>query len=200
MAMFSNPEPPMRSRHRTAPRRAALLGAALLGLGGCSGRQLTDSLGLTRDAPNEFTVTTRAPLQMPPSFDLRPPAPGVSRPQEQSERRQAEEALVPETALASGSVQTSPGQAAIVRQAGPPAPPDIRAQVNEETALDQPQRTFTEKLLFWQSPPPAGTVVDAARESQRLRQNAALGKNVDTGDTPIVQPKRKSLLGEIDPF
>jgi hypothetical protein len=191
----------MAASHSTAARRLSLLaGLAGLGLAGCTGRDVTDTLGLTRDAPNEFTVTTRAPLQMPPNFEILPPAPGVSRPQELSERRQAEEALVPETALAGNAAQMSPGQQAILRQAGPQAPPDIRAQVNQETALDQPQQTFTEKLMFWTSPPPPGIVVDPARESQRLRENAALGESPQTGDTPIVQPKRKSLLGEINPF
>ena len=182
------------------PNRPWVLALAALGLAGCSGRELTDSLGLTRDAPNEFVVTTRAPLQMPPSFDIRPPSPGAPRPQEQSERQQAEEALVPETALATGSGEPSSGQAAIVKLAGPKAPPGIRTEVNRETALDRPRRTLTDKLMFWQSPPPAGTVVDATREAQRIRENAALGQSVEAGDTPIVQPKRKSILGELDPF
>ncbi len=166
-------------------------------LAGCSGQELTNTLGLTRDAPNEFTVTTRAPLAMPTQFDLPPPEPGAARPQEQSERRKAEEALVPATALASGAGATSPGQQAILQASGPPAPPDIRAEVNAESALDKPRQTFTERLMFWQKPPPSGTVVDPAKEAQRLRENAALGHSVEAGDTPIVQPKRKTLLGDI---
>ncbi len=179
---------------------STLLALAVLGLAGCSGRELTDTLGLTRYSPNEFVVTTRAPLQMPSTFDIRPPAPGTPRPQEQSERQQAEEALVPETALASGAGGPSSGQAAIVELAGPKAPPGIRAEVNAETALDRPRETLADQLRFWQSRPPEGTLVDAARESQRLRENAALGQSVEAGDTPIVQPKRGSILGALDPF
>ncbi len=186
--------------HITSGRLARLVALGVLGLAGCSGRELTDTLGLTRDAPNEFTVTTRAPLQMPSSFEIHPPAPGVPRPQEQSERRQAEEALVPETALASGSADPSSGQAAIVKLAGPKAPAGIRTKVNEETKLDRPRQSLTDQLMFWQSPPPAGTLVDAERESRRLRENAALGQSAEAGDTPIIQPKRKSILGELDPF
>ena len=167
------------------------------GLAGCSGQELTNTLGLTRDAPNEFTVTTRAPLAMPTQFNLPPPDPGAARPQEQSERRKAEEALVPATALAAGPGATSPGQQAILQASGPAPPPDIRAEVNAESALDKPHQTFTEKLMFWQKPPPPGTIVDPAKEAQRLRENAALGHSVETGDTPIVQPKRKTLLGDI---
>ena len=59
-------------------RLAAL--AAVVALTGCSGDELTRNFGLTRDAPDEFTVTTRAPLSMPPNYQLRPPRPGASRP------------------------------------------------------------------------------------------------------------------------
>ncbi len=191
----------MGSTHFISARLPALLTLAMLGLAGCSGPELLQNLGLTRNTPNEFVVTTRAPLQMPPpSFEIRPPAPGAKRPQEQSERDLAEEALVPETALAPGSSQPSSGQAAIVKLAGPNPPSGIRAKVNQETALDRPAETLTDQLMFWRSPPPVGTVVDATRESQRLRQNAALGQSPEAGNTPTVQPKRSSFLGSLNPF
>jgi len=40
---------------------------------------------------DEFAVVTKAPLIMPPDYNLRPPRPGAARPQEQSERQQAAE-------------------------------------------------------------------------------------------------------------
>ena len=53
------------------------LAACAAAMSGCSGGdQISRSLGLVRDAPDEFTVTTRAPLAMPPSFALPPPTPG----------------------------------------------------------------------------------------------------------------------------
>ncbi len=110
---------------RNLPTVLALAGAICL-LAGC-GNDLTRTFGLTRDAPDEFTVTTRAPLSMPPNFSVRPPLPGAPRPQEQSERKQAEEALVPQTALTGAPTgQASPGQAALVQAAGPTAPANIR--------------------------------------------------------------------------
>ena len=54
--------------------------------------------------------------------------------------------------------------------------------------------SFADRLLFWQSPPPPGTPLDPVRESQRLRQNAALGQSVETGDTPIIQRRRPGLF------
>ncbi|MGD0433724.1 MAG: DUF3035 domain-containing protein, partial [Acetobacteraceae bacterium] len=103
----------------------------LVVLGGCSTSSLSRTFGLTRDAPDEFTVVTRAPLSMPPDFTLRPPQPGAARPQDQSDRSQAESALVPDQALGGPPVGVSPGQAALVRDAGGGASPDIRERVDQ---------------------------------------------------------------------
>ncbi len=178
--------------------RFALALPCLLALGACSGDELTRTFGLTRDAPDEFQVTTRAPLSMPPDLTLRPPRPGVTRPQELTQQQQAQAALVPDTALNPVSTAAqSPGQQALVSAAGRPAPPDIRNRVDSEAALDTPSRSFSDRLMFWQSPPPPGTQVDPAREAARLRQNAALGQSADAGDTPIIQRKRQGIFSSL---
>lgn len=41
-------------------------------------------VGLEPTSPDEFAVESRAPLTIPPEFNLRPPAPGAPRPQETS--------------------------------------------------------------------------------------------------------------------
>ena len=183
----------MQSRHY-----AIVIGALIvLPLAGCGGEDLSRTIGLTRDAPDEFTVTTRAPLSMPPDLALRPPRPGASRPQELSERQQAEATLSPTTALGGTPGGTSPGQQALVSAAGPPAPRDIRNEVDAEAQLDQPGRSFSDRLMFWRPTPQAGTPVDPKRESARLRQNAALGQTLETGDTPIIQQRNQSLLDSL---
>ncbi len=178
-----------------APRLLAL--AALLSLPACSGEELTRTFGLTRDAPDEFTVTTRAPLSMPPDYALRPPRPGASRPQEQTERQQAEATLAPDSILGGPPTATSPGMQALLSATGPKAPADIRNKVDAEGQLDQPGASFTDELMFWRATPPSGTAVDAARERQRLRQNAALGQSPEAGNTPIIQPPKQSFLDSI---
>ena len=70
------------------------LGTLVL-LPGCSGTDITRTFGLVRDAPDEFTVTTRAPLSMPPDSTLRAPRPGATRPQELISRNAAEATLAP---------------------------------------------------------------------------------------------------------
>ena len=176
--------------------RALLLLLPVL-LSACSGDELTRNFGLTRDPPDEFQVTTRAPLSMPPDFTLRAPRPGATRPQELTQQQQAEAALVPDTALNAPSRATSPGQQALVSAAGRAAPANIRDRVDSEAALDTPSRPITDRLMFWQSPPAPGTLVDPNRESARIRQNAALGTSPDAGDTPIIQRKRQGLFSSI---
>ncbi len=169
-----------------------------LGLSGCgSGDGVSRTFGLTRDAPDEFEVTTRAPLSMPPDETLRPPQPGATRPQEQSQRRQAEAALAPDIELDSTPAASSPGQQALMQAAGPAAPADIRRKLGAEASLDDVGRSWTDKLLFWKKPPPPGVVVDPSREAQRLRENAALGRSVEAGDTPIIQRKKDGLFDSL---
>ncbi len=183
----------MRDLHR--PARWLLI-ASLLPLAAC-GDDLSRTIGLTRDAPDEFTVTTRAPLSMPPDYSLRPPRPGASRPQELSERAQAEATLSPTTDLGSQAPAMSAGQQALISSSGPSAPRDIRAQVDADAQLDQPGQSFTDRLMFWKPAPQAGTAVDPQREARRLRQNAALGETVTTGDTPIIQQHSKGFLDSL---
>ena len=172
-----------------------LIPLAALALSACSGDELTRTFGLTRDAPDEFQVTTRAPLSMPPDFTLRPPRPGAVRPQELTQRQQAEAALTPDTLMGGNAPSApTPGQQALVAAAGRPAPADIRARLDQEAALDVPNRPLTDRLMFWQDAPPLGTPVDPAREAARLRQNSALGRSPEAGDTPIIQRKRQGIF------
>jgi len=170
---------------------AVLLCGACLTLGGCAD-DLSRSFGLTRDTPDEFAVTTRAPLSMPPDAQLRAPRPGATRPQELTSQQAAEEALAPQIALQGAGGQASAGQDALLRQAGPGAPRDIRTRVDQDGTLDRPPEAFADELMFWRPPAPLGTVVDAKGESQRLRRNAALGRSQSAGDTPIITPKTGS--------
>lgn len=176
-------------------RVAAVLAA--VALAGC-GSDTARTFGFTRDPPDEFVSTRRAPLSLPPDYALRPPTPGAPRPQELSAREGGEAALLGVTAVASAPAAVSPGEEAFLRSAGPaPQVPSevLRRRVDEETRrLDQADRSLSDRLIFWRDPPPPGVAVDARAESQRLRTNAALGQSPSTGDTPIIQRRRRGLL------
>jgi len=174
-----------------------LLACSLLLLAGCDGNKLSRTFGLTRDAPDEYTVTTRAPLSMPPDYNLRPPSPGTPRPQEQSERQQAQEALVPQLALGAPQGGASPGQAALLEQTGPAAPADIRRRVDAEANRASSDETFIDKVLYWRKPDTMHAQVDPQKESARLRSNAALGEGPDIGDTPIIREKKEGWFTKL---
>jgi hypothetical protein len=64
-------------------RRLPLLAVAsfsLILLSGCG--DFRRAIGMDRVGPDEFAVESRAPLTIPPEFDLRPPQPGAPRPQD----------------------------------------------------------------------------------------------------------------------
>jgi hypothetical protein len=83
--------------HRLRRGRRALFWSSLTAaaggvlLSGCT--DLKRAIGLERSSPDEFAVESRAPLEMPPDFDLRPPQPGSSRPQEKSADKLARHAI-----------------------------------------------------------------------------------------------------------
>ena len=60
-------------------------------ISGCS--NFKQVIGIEPTSPDEFAVESRAPLTIPPDFDLRPPAPGTGRPQEVSAASKAKTAI-----------------------------------------------------------------------------------------------------------
>ncbi|MEI6161737.1 MAG: DUF3035 domain-containing protein [Roseococcus sp.] len=175
------------------PALMLLLSPLLLAGCGDSAR----SFGRTRDAPDEFQVTTRAPLSMPPSLGQLPtPRPGASRPQELNAREQAESTLVPGSFAAGQRAGQSSGERALLSSTGTNVPDGIRDRVDEESMrLERVDRSIVDRALFWRPAPAApGIPVDAARESQRLRENAALGRDLSDGQTPIIQPVRRTWM------
>ena len=105
------------SLSRAGPARAALV-ACLALLAGC-GADTARTFGLTRDPPDEFQVSSRAPLTVPPDFNLRPPQPGQPRPQEGPARDRAAAMLAGRQGVVAGTAGpaaagSSPGEAALL--------------------------------------------------------------------------------------
>ena len=171
----------------------ALAGAALTA--GCGQTDVMSSLGLEPPVPNAFMVTTQQPLVIPPNLNnIPPPQPGVPRPQDVSPELRAEETLVPQIALSGTAGPDSAGQRALVAAAGPPPPANLDQELEQQAEKDRPGQGVMSWLLFWQTTPPPGIVVDPAREERRLQEDAALGRPPTYGQTPIVQPKTQSLF------
>lgn len=84
----------------------------MLALGGCSG--IGDALGFSKRAPDEFEVLAKAPLVVPPDYNLRPPAEEELALKERNPREMALRALFPPKArtampaLPSGDIGIGP--------------------------------------------------------------------------------------------
>jgi hypothetical protein len=172
---------------------AAALLVGALALAGCGAED--------RNTPDEFSVTTRAPLIIPNDFSLPPPRPGAERAQDIPPRLQAQAALVPELALQneSSSDPPSPGEQALLKATGRPAPPNIRQLVDRQAARDA-EAGIADAILFWRGSSSPGTALDPAKEAARLRRQQATqakqGAPASGGTTPqpAVQGKRGGLF------
>lgn len=186
-------------RHGDWVRAAVAVGALVaLGatVGGCT--QARQALGLNKQAPDEFQVVARAPLSLPPDYSLRPPEPGAPRPQEGTARDQAENAVFGVQTASAGDIPpgASQGEAALLQSAGATGiDPNIRQLVDRETsALVEEDKRFIDTLIFWRDPEPSGEVIDPVAEQQRLQENAALGKPVTEGETPVIERRERGVL------
>jgi hypothetical protein len=184
------------------PALPVLVLAAAVLLAGCE--ETKRALGQTKQAPDEFAVYQRAPLSLPPNYNLRPPTPGKDRPQSVNPRDRAAAALgqaprarPQETDGGKPNLNAlSPGELAVLRITGAlEVTGEIRTQVNRESIiLAKGADGLTDKILFWQQKPSFGVSVDAAKEKKRIQANQAAGVPLNEGDTPIVMRKKKALL------
>ena len=179
------------SRQIVAP---LVLVATLVSLTACSGggEELARNVGLLRDAPDEFVVTTRTPLVMPPDLNTLPtPTPGAARPQERATRDAAWLTLSPQSVSSNAAVTRTPSEEALLSAAKQDADPNVRTEINRTANDDATKHSFADTLRFWKDKPTPGVAVNASAEAKRLQQNAALGRPVTDGNTPVEQPQSK---------
>lgn len=162
--------------------------ASALGIAACE--KTKEQFDLSKKAPDEFAVTKRAPLEMPPDYALRPPRPGAARPQEQSADSQARAALIGSAGGRAPVEGLTEGEAILLQKSGAAgANPAIRGKVDKETAEmaeeDMPGIDQIKKMVGKDVTPPA-KVVDPKAEVERIKQNKAKGKPVTEGKTPSI--------------
>src|SRR6201996_5841086 len=135
---------PSRMRRRGRAKRfdmrllktALIIGLCAPLLAGCDG--LRQAAGLTKKSPDEFAVTTKAPLVIPPDFNLRPPLPGAPPTNTLDPSSNAEIALFsnttdPQTVAAGMRGNYTPGEKMLLANAKvQQADPGIRARLNAD--------------------------------------------------------------------
>jgi len=103
---------------------------ALLGLSACSGAK--KSLGLVKHTPDEFKIVKRAPLAMPPEYNIRPPRAGAPRPQENTTSEEARQVIFG-TKEQTKSHSASSAEELFLKNIGvEDADPNIRDKVNQD--------------------------------------------------------------------
>jgi Protein of unknown function (DUF3035) len=169
-----------------------------LALSGCGG--VKESLGAAKQAPDETAVTTRAPLVVPATFDLKNPQPGAPRPQD------ADVATAAQKVLGGPPKQTvaSEGEQALLSASGATkADPKIRQDLRNEVLQAGKRKSYADSVLFWRGKKgDPGNPLDAREEAQRLNvampakpAEATIEKGTGTTEAAPAEKKKKEESG-----
>jgi hypothetical protein len=201
---------------------SALTSLALLTA--CTSGTVKETLGLSRNSPDEFRVLPRPALSVPPQFGLRPPAmPGeVIANGEMPANKQAEALVMGGSATTTqgetfklndgGTSTAQPAASApaiqgktsaetqFLQNAGATqADPSVRTTLMQEAIATQPQAE-EEESSWWSIMPssqPKEPIVQPGKEAERIEQNKAENKPITEGETPVAKPKDRGVLGKI---
>ena len=162
-------------------RMNAALAVALCGivLSGCGA--IRDMAGLQKKSPDEFAVSTKAPLVIPPDFNLRPPMPGAPPANTLDPSSNAQQALFnnsdPQTVANGMRGNYSPAEKLLLAHAGSQnSDPAVRARLSaEERARQNADRGFTDRILR----------ANATRDTgQPVNADAAVNRTTRSGRKP----------------
>ena len=141
--------------------RVVALGAIGLTLCGCNA--FRTAIGAAKNPPDEFTVLTKAPLVIPPDFNLRPPQPGAAARNEPEADVLAREALFQQNAQAQAAslgTEYSEGEKFLLTRTNALAvDPNIRRRVTSDAGQEDLGADFAQRLLNQ----PAGTPAQPAQ-------------------------------------
>ena len=171
------------------------LSVACAALSGCD--SLRKAAGLNKKSPDEFAVTTKAPLVIPPDFSLRPPLPGAPPSNARDPSTNAEMALFanadPQAVAAGMTGNYTPGEKMLLANAkAQSSGPAIRARLNadQRATVQNADRSFTDRLLATRATPDNGRPVNADAEIAKGSKAAAAA----------AQKKKKESGGWFDWF
>jgi hypothetical protein len=165
--------------------RLAVLAGLALSLAGCD--TIRSAAGIGKEAPDEFAVVTKAPLVVPPDFNLRPPRPGAAPTNQSSPTGAAQAALFSDDPNAVqeslGNGYSSEEKLILANSGAAVADHSIRQQLaSDEKAMEGSDQSFTDQVLFGGSPTPdAGHPVNADAEKQRIDAAKAAGQTTPGG-------------------
>jgi hypothetical protein len=172
-----------------SPIRLILIATmATASLGGCA--SVRQALGSEKTAPDEFRVVSKAPLVVPPEFNLRPPRPGEARPMELRADLQARTAVF---GVQMGAAASEGEKLLVARAGGTNADPRIRAVIDEETGgVSRKPTGFADRILGRVTPAPTqpANPLSSEQEAERQRLEQQAVRNA-TGGQPVTIQQNK---------
>ncbi len=189
--------------------RVTILIGGAVALAGCE--SVRDATGSAKEPPDEFAVVTKAPLVIPPDFNLRPPKPGAAPTNQIEPTQAAQQALIGADNATIASAMpgnASMGEKLLLTHAGAQnSDPTIRQDlVADETALQTSSDSFTDQVLFWQKPSTTDAPLDADQAAGQVHttQPAQAAPPppppADTNDNQTPDDSNKKDRGWLDWF
>ena len=152
---------------------------------GCS--KIRQSAGVTRKAPDEFQVIENPPLVIPPNYNLIPPDQLQEKNIENIEKELAQEILF---GLDENEVQTTTQLSTMNQILSQSDALDVPSSIREELDREFTQEIKTDGIFLynWEN---EVEVLDAIKESERIRNKNFEGESIAEGETPIKTEKIK---------
>jgi hypothetical protein len=183
----------MAELHMRTVWRAGVLLAAGLSLMSCD--TIREAAGITKQPPDEFAVATKAPLIIPPDYNLKPPKPGAAPLNQISPTQSAQTALYgDDTAAVAATINGNYSQAEklLLAQTGAATADDsIRRTIAADNSKAEDTGTLTDSLLFGDSSAAASGDAPLDAEAEKARIDAA--KN---GGKPAEKSPEKATVGK----
>lgn len=182
-------------------RAVALVGIAALSLAGCD--TIRNAAGMEKSAPDEFAVLTKAPLVIPPDYNLMPPRPGAVPTNQVEPTESAQQTLFgndPATIAAQLPTTYSDSEKMLLANAGVQnIDPQIRQHLQSDNkAMVATDDGFTKDILFWQKPATDnGHPLNADEEARKLDEKRA-GQQPGPGKSDASPPAQEEDKGWFD--
>ena len=166
-------------------------------LNACS--QVRESAGVNRKVIDEYTVFQNPPLVLPPDYNLLPSEEIIARKKNvNTDEKLSKEILFglnEETAVIDSS-STSTALDSILEKSGANK---VSKDIRKDFDLDLAKITSTKGVFGGEKYMTEDEILDAAAESERIRENIFNNKDILEGDIPITtKPKnRKTILNRL---
>jgi hypothetical protein len=156
---------------------------------GCSADSARDALGIGKQSPDEYLIVERAPLSVPPDYELRPPSASDLEAQYADLRERAEKILLGSGDDIDGPISES--EEAFLSDAGAlNADAAIRRLIDVESGVRVVEDDrLIDDLMFWGEQEGRDFIVDPVAEAERLRRNFLSGMPVTYGASPTIEQK-----------